>query len=115
MLSGVGHDSGRQIIQRLHILKVGLGIAGGENTNILTQLRSGLHNFVVNIGDIARVLNIGIETHQQPIERIKHHCRTRVAYMHAVVDRWPTDIHGHPLAIYGLKWLLAAGHAVVQG
>ena len=113
MLSSVWHNSGRQIIQRLHIVKIGFRITGRQNTNILTQLRSGLHNLVFNIGDIARVLNIGIETHQQPIERIKHHSRAGIAYMHTVVDRWPTDIHSHPLAIYGLERLLAAGHAVV--
>ena len=113
VLSRIGHNRWWQVIQCLHIVKIGFGITCRQGTDILAQLRRRFHNLVVNISDIARVLNVRIETRQHSVERIKHHCRTSVTNMHPVVDRWPTDIHRHPLTIYRLKQLFAAGHGVI--
>ena len=115
MLGGVGNNSWRQVVESLHILKVGLGIAGRQHRNILTQFGGGVHNLIVNIGDIAGVLYFWVEGLQHPEQRIKDNSRSGIANMDPVVDRWSTDIHGHPLAIDWLKGLLAACQCVVEG
>ena len=115
MLGGVGNNGRRQIVKRLHILKVGLGVTGRQRGNILAQLGGSVHNLIVDIGDIAGVIHFWVEGLQHPEQRIKDNRRPGITYMDPVVDRWPTDIHGHPLAINWLKGLLAACQCVVKG
>ena len=55
MLSSIGHNGRFKIIEGCHVFKIGLRIPLGKRRNIFTKLCRGLHNFVVNISDIARI------------------------------------------------------------
>ena len=61
MLGSIGRDGWFEIIECCHIFKIGLGIALRKHRNIFPELSRRAHNFIVNIGDIARVLNIRVE------------------------------------------------------
>ncbi len=60
MLGGIGLNVGREILQRLHIVKVGLGKARTQRSNRLTLLVGCAHDFVVNVGDITCINNAGV-------------------------------------------------------
>ena len=110
---GQGLHGGRQRIQLRHIFVVCIGIALAELGDGLVVLFRCLVNFVVHVGDVARVLNAGEASLQQSKQHIKHHHRTGIANMHVVVHSGATDVHGHLVRVDGGEHLFLLSQGVV--
>ena len=114
VLGGIGNDIRLEIVERGHILGIGLGKARRQDADLLAVIPRGLHDLVVDIGDIARIDHVAEVFLQQAIERIEHDDRAGVADMHAVIDGGPTDVHAHAVVHQGFKNFFLSGESVVE-
>ncbi len=88
----------------------------------ITIIAIGFHlggaciDLVINVGEISHIADrvMAIDMAQQPKQRIEHHHRARVAYVGAVIDRRPTDIHPHVRRVDRHEILFRAGLGVIQ-
>ena len=114
VVGGQRHDRRRQVVERCHIVEVSLSVTGGKRCSALVVGGGRLDNFVVDIGDVARVIDPPVALLEQPIKGVKNYRWAGVANMHTVVNGRPADIHGDPLGALRHKRLLAAAGGIVE-
>ncbi len=100
--------------KRAHISTVNIRIAFRNYRNLDAFFGRLLDDFVFNVGNVARVNNIWIKMPKHTREYIKHNRRPRIPYMRMIVNRRPTDIHGHPVRIQRRKSVLRACQVIMQ-
>ena len=105
-----GHSGlyiGRQYIQRLHVLMVGVDVALGNLANRHARFcRSGI-DLVIHIGEVARVDDLWVVVSQQTRQDVKHHRWAGITNMRKVVNRRTAHIQRHPVGVFGAKRLFS--------
>ena len=115
IVCGVRLKAGRQCIQCCHVFTV----LGGEfiryRFNGAPSITRRGNDFIVYVGNVARVNDFGVLGTQQASQHIKHHHRARIADVRQVVHRRATHVHGYAAWLQRLKGLLGRLQRVVDG
>ena len=114
MCSRIGLNVGRKIVERLHIIKIGLGVARTQRGNRLPLLLRSTHDFVVNVGDVACINNVGVLRLQQPIQQVEHNSWSRITNMYPVVNGGTAYVHGDSIGVDGREKCLFTKACVVK-
>ena len=113
----LGHarlDIRRRHAERFQVLVIGGREALRNDLDAHALLGGGLVDLVVDVRDVAHVLDTGKAPAQHARQHVEDHGGTRVADMCIGIHRRSTDIHCHPFGITGNEVFLAATEGVVQ-
>ena len=116
VLGGTRLLAGQERAERAHVLVVPGNRLVGDLADVTAGLGGACVDLVVDVGDVADIGHVvrPVDVPHQPVERVEHHHRPRIAQMGAVIDGGAADIHPHVFRVERLEPLLAAGRGVGQ-
>ena len=114
VLRGARLDVGRERAQPAHVALVGVGGAVGQRLDALAVVGGAHDDAVVDVGNVADIGDARIMALQQPVERVEHHDRTRIADVHIVVDGRAADVEAHMPCIERYERLFFARQRIVN-
>ncbi len=92
----------------------GLNETVGQGPHLLAILRRPLDNLVIDIGDVADIVDLIATAAQITHHHIKDHHHPGMAQMTEIVDGHATDVDPHFAGNNGLQWLLGATQGVMD-
>ena len=95
VFGGTGLFGRTQHAQRIAVFVHGGDVAIGQLLDRFTALIGAIDNLVVDIGNVAHILDLIALRHQPAVHHIEHHHDAGMAQVTEVVDRHAAHVHAH--------------------
>nr|GEU28296.1 hypothetical protein [Tanacetum cinerariifolium] len=114
VLGGARHQRGRQDAQRARVLVHVAGKAAGQLRDGLAVFHGAADDFIVDIGDVARVRDVVTGRQQPAVHHVERHHHAGVADVAVVINGHAADIHADFASLDGNECLLVTRQRVVN-